>query len=129
MITQECIEWDGGLTAAFYGRVTINGKRESIHRVVWEAYGPIPNGKLIRHKCDNPPCILLDHLEIGTDADNAKDKMDRGRSGLRPYCCRGHEMSGSNIRFRYRERNNHPERYCLKCARIRNRNYRRRSNL
>ncbi|PHS59692.1 MAG: HNH endonuclease [Alteromonas sp.] len=37
-------------------------------------------GKVVRHRCDNPPCINPDHLELGTVADNNRDMADRGRS-------------------------------------------------
>lgn len=36
-------------------------------------------GKVVRHKCDNPRCINPEHLELGTQADNIADKMQRGR--------------------------------------------------
>lgn len=50
------------------------------HRMVWiEANGPIPDGLVIRHKCDNPSCVNLDHLEIGTQSDNVHDMIERGR--------------------------------------------------
>ena len=50
------------------------------HRYVWEQHnGPIPPNKVIRHKCDNPSCINIDHLEIGTIQDNNNDMLVRGR--------------------------------------------------
>jgi hypothetical protein len=42
--------------------------------------GEIPQGHLIRHKCDNPKCINPDHLETGTDYDNVHDMIERGRN-------------------------------------------------
>lgn len=49
-------------------------------RVVYEeVIGPIPSGHLIRHKCDNPPCVRPDHLVAGTHVENAEDMLDRGR--------------------------------------------------
>ena len=53
----------------------------SAHRAAWEiANGPVPEGLVVRHKCDNRPCINLDHLELGTSKDNAMDRVTRGRS-------------------------------------------------
>jgi hypothetical protein len=43
------------------------------------AYGRIPAGMIVRHKCDEPLCINPDHLELGTHADNARDKVARNR--------------------------------------------------
>ena len=40
---------------------------------------------MVRHKCDNPPCVNPDHLEIGTASDNSQDREDRKRG----YISRG----------------------------------------
>lgn len=37
-------------------------------------------GKVVRHSCDNPRCINPDHLLLGTQADNMRDKSERGRA-------------------------------------------------
>ena len=44
------------------------------------AYGPITSEDVIRHTCDNPPCINPAHLRLGTSADNVQDRVDRKRS-------------------------------------------------
>ena len=46
-------------------------------------FGRIPDGLLVRHKCDNPACINPDHLELGTPAENAEDASKRNRLGKR----------------------------------------------
>ena len=51
-----------------------------LHRLIYKSYyGEIPNGMVVRHKCDNPSCINPLHLELGTRGDNAHDCKVRGR--------------------------------------------------
>ena len=40
-------------------------------------FGEIPKGMVIRHKCDNPNCCNIEHLEIGTQKDNIEDMIKR----------------------------------------------------
>lgn len=42
--------------------------------------GEIPDGHVVRHTCDNPPCINPDHLITGTHAENSRDMVDRKRN-------------------------------------------------
>ena len=63
-----------------YARMMHNRKHVSVHRFIYmQMFGEIPKGLIIRHKCDNPPCINPEHLLLGTHKDNMQDKMDRGR--------------------------------------------------
>lgn len=49
------------------------------HRAAFlDAHGYLPT--VVRHKCDNPSCVNVDHLEGGTHADNSRDMVERGRS-------------------------------------------------
>lgn len=34
---------------------------------------------IVRHRCDNPPCININHLALGTQKDNVRDSIERGR--------------------------------------------------
>jgi hypothetical protein len=51
------------------------------NRWAWEQkHGKIPNGMMVLHHCDNPPCINVDHLYLGTQKDNMRDRKERGRN-------------------------------------------------
>lgn len=43
------------------------------------ANGPIPNGLWVLHKCDNPACVRVDHLFLGTPTDNVRDCVAKQR--------------------------------------------------
>jgi len=67
-------------TTQGYRIVSVNGVKTYAHRVAWEtAHGPIPKGMCVCHHCDNPPCIELTHLFLGTKPDNNADMVAKGR--------------------------------------------------
>lgn len=75
-----CWKWCGPARPDGYGRVGASGTRVLAHRLAYETWvGPIPEGHVVRHKCDSPPCINPDHLETGTQQDNVQDMHRRRR--------------------------------------------------
>ena len=85
-----CQLWTGTIDNNGYGKVTVDGRLASgrvtgAHRATWaQAYGPIPKGQHVCHHCDTPPCVRLDHLFLGTDAENMADMTSKGRRAGRP---------------------------------------------
>lgn len=73
-----CLVWTGATSRWGYGRY--GKKRLPAHRLSYEqAIGPIPQGMIVCHRCDNPPCIEPTHLFLGTHKTNAEDKVAKGR--------------------------------------------------
>jgi hypothetical protein len=85
ILLTKCHIWTG-IEKHYHG---IYGK-DSAHRVLWIHHnGEIPEGMVIRHKCDNGLCVNINHLETGTRQDNINDMNERGRA-------RGGGSKGSN---------------------------------
>jgi hypothetical protein len=75
-----CWLWTGGANSNGYGRFQLNGSQTQATRALWTVtYGPIPDGMVVCHHCDNPPCVRLDHLFLGTRGDNMRDCGSKGR--------------------------------------------------
>ena len=76
----DCIEWNKSKDRNGYGHRSFRGKNMLAHRVSWIlAYGEIPNGLNVLHRCDNPSCVNPSHLFLGTQKDNIKDCQQKGR--------------------------------------------------
>lgn len=64
-----------------YGCMHFKGTTKCAHVWAWIAvHGPVPKGQVVRHKCDFPPCINVDHLELGTQRQNVADMWRKGRA-------------------------------------------------
>lgn len=97
-----CWEWQGRCDKDGYGIAPgkySNKPERSSHRMSFHfSYGPIPDGMLVCHSCDNPPCCNPEHLFLGTHADNQKDSAAKNRKARKfgpanPMHGRGKEIS------------------------------------
>ena len=80
----ECWEWVGKKHPSGYGRMKIEARERSSHRVSFELFnGRISEGMHICHHCDNPGCVNPKHLFEGTRDDNMEDMRVKGRSGTK----------------------------------------------
>lgn len=124
-----CWEWKGACNPSGYGKLT--AKRLGIvgglvHRLMHELRkGSIPDGQIVRHTCDNPPCCNPDHLLAGTKRDNAQDMMERGRSWsqTRKRCKNDHDLTLPGATRRRDCGNGFVADKCVECERDRKRRY------
>lgn len=78
--SSNCWIWTASKTNGRYGQFYAQGKRCLTHRYSWLIHnGDIPKGLCVCHTCDNPPCVNPKHLWLGTNADNMRDKIKKGR--------------------------------------------------
>lgn len=82
----ECWPWTGRTDREGYGVMHAEGRFFFAHRASFAIHKGDPIG-VVRHTCDNPPCQNPRHLLDGTQADNVRDRENRGR-GVRPVGCR-----------------------------------------
>lgn len=124
-----CWPWSAGRDADGYGKFAIGlgGKKQQhirAHRFAYEQFiGPIPDGMVVCHRCDNPPCVRPDHLFLGTPLDNNNDKVSKGRHAVpwgtplarsqQTECRHGHPYDEANT---YIDPQGH--RSCRTCRRV-----------
>ena len=117
-----CWEWNAGINNKGYGIFNYKRKCVLAHRVAWMldtgADDLLPPEKKLLHSCDNTLCVNPQHLRVGTQKDNARDMVNRGRwsqgagKGLQEYCKRGHRLSESARVYDW-------GRDCIPCKKIR----------
>lgn len=79
----ECWGWTGATNGVGYGKLQSGRRGEPAlyaHRVAYKlAYGDVPDGLFVLHRCDNPSCVNPQHLFLGTNLDNVRDMTRKGR--------------------------------------------------
>jgi hypothetical protein len=100
----ECWLWQSTIDKRGYGAFQIrSGKNVRAHRFAFEiaTMAPIPEGMLALHSCDTPACVNPSHLRAGTQSENLRDCIARGRhpNSLRTHCRRGHLYDHANTHY------------------------------
>lgn len=117
----KCHIWQGSKSNTKYGKRAnfwFKGKTITAARAVFILNGlDIPKGMVVCHTCDNPQCVNIEHLYIGTYSDNNSDTVKRNRynnqNTKKTHCLKGHEFTENNILASKRG-----SRQCKTCHRI-----------
>lgn len=97
------------------GYGVVGRKTELAHRLAYEAaYGPIPEGLTIDHRCFNPPCVNPQHLQAVTLKQNIWSRRPPENSA----CKHGHEYTPENTRLISSPIEGRFKRVCRECVRI-----------
>lgn len=81
-MTTECVEWNGALNSGGYPVTWKDGKTTYAHRNLTGA----KLNQVVMHLCDNPRCVRLEHLLIGTHAENSADMVKKNRQAVGEEC-------------------------------------------
>lgn len=95
----DCWLWKASLKPSGYGHFNVAGKSVRAHRLAYQlSIGPIPDGKMLCHSCDNPQCVNPAHLTPGTNSENQQDSLAKGRNAQKrkTHCLNGHAFTPEN---------------------------------
>lgn len=80
---KDCWLWEGYVASHGYGQFGIGSHpqiRIRAHRFAWlTSRGPIPDGFVVCHNCDNPRCVNPSHLRLDSQAGNVHESVRKGR--------------------------------------------------
>jgi hypothetical protein len=110
-----CHPWTASMKKG-YGQLNVDGRSVQAHRWAFKRYidPTIRDDEYVRHTCDNPPCQNPQHWLKGTNSDNIKDAVARGRhpEANKTHCKHGHPFDETNT---YRRPDRPRSRTCRTC--------------
>jgi hypothetical protein len=82
LVKDGCWNWIAG-KSKLYGSFYFQGMMHPAHRIAWIlTHGSIPKEKEVLHRCDNPLCVNPNHLFLGSQFINNRDRAIKQRNGI-----------------------------------------------
>ena len=108
--TSRCWVWIGAVNNSGYGYI---GRSLAHRRQYTDMIGPIPEGTVIDHLCENKLCVNPEHLQAVTQKEN---QIRNSHNVIRETCKRGHLLSDDNVYSNGQGRNGAKARTCKICT-------------
>lgn len=114
--TDGCWLWIGATDIDGYGRMSWNGKTTRAHVISYQLHHGAIGDLFVCHHCDTPACVHPNHLFLGTNRDNLRDRDTKGRhaESRKTHCPSDHEYTPDNTRM-----DKNGKRHCRACERNR----------
>jgi hypothetical protein len=95
-----CWYFDGALSNGGYAQIKHNGRTPLVHKLAYETFvGPVPDGKVIDHKCRERSCFNPDHLEAVAPYENfLRGNAPAAKQLRQTHCKRGHLLGLPNAK-------------------------------
>lgn len=76
-----CHLWMGACFDSGYGAVQVSGRVRRAHRVAYELANGVElaQDQILLHSCDVKSCVNPEHLSVGTNLENNRDCINKGR--------------------------------------------------
>lgn len=98
-----CWNWTGHKNNQGYGVIRYDGGPKLVHRIAAHCWLnlDLASKLFVLHECDNPLCFNPQHLFVGTQTDNMRDSLKKGRNYRMnlTHCPNGHPYSGRNLQL------------------------------
>lgn len=75
----DCWLWNGYVGKGGYGQFRLNGKKLNASRASYMLFRGDANNQVVCHTCDNRQCVNPSHLWLGSQSDNLRDAVRKGK--------------------------------------------------
>lgn len=112
-----CLIWKKGKIPSGYGMMWVKNRNRGVHVVAYVAnIGPVPEGLVVDHLCNQADCANPAHLEAKTQRENVlRGRGITAKHAKQSHCLNGHAFDERNTLVKYRRDGSFVGRRCRAC--------------